>query len=69
MSAWKVLFIFAFGCVCLVLAFATLVVPLALEPGTQRWLWFAGLLLSSICMGALFALYLNHADRSFKVGR
>jgi hypothetical protein len=69
MPVWKVLFILVLAGVCLALALATLVVPLALTDQEHRWLWFAGLLLASICMGTLFTLYLKHEDRRFKVGR
>jgi len=66
---WKVLFILVFACVCLGLALATIVVPLALTEEEHRWLWFAGLLGGSICMGTLFAIYLKNEDRHFKIGR
>ncbi len=69
MSVWKVLFILLFGCTCLGLVLATIVVPLALDAEHYRWLWFGGLLLASICTGALFAFYLQREDRTFKVGR
>lgn len=64
MPVWKVLFILVFGCICLALALGTIVVPLALDAEEHRWLWFGGLLLASICMGALFALYLVREDRT-----
>jgi len=66
MPAWKVLFIFVFASVCFALALGTIVVPLALDTEDHPWLWFAGLLLGSICMGTLFALYLQREDRKLK---
>jgi hypothetical protein len=35
----------------------------------NRWLWLAGLLLATVCMGTLFTLFLQKADRTFKGGR
>ncbi len=69
MSSWKVLFIGLFACTCFGLVFATLVVPLALTAEDHWLLWFIGLLLASICMSTLFALFLRYADRSLNVGR
>ncbi len=69
MPAWKVLFIGMFACTCLGLVLATLVVPLALTAADHRWLWFIGLLLASMGMSTLFALFLKRADRSLNVGR
>jgi hypothetical protein len=69
MPAWKVLFILVFACVCLALVIATLVVPLALDGESYRWLWFSVLFLATICMATLFALYLKREDRTFKLGR
>ena len=65
MPAWKVLFVMAFGCVCLALVLGTLLVPLVLTPEENKWLWFGGLLLGSICAVTLFTLFLRSADRSF----
>jgi len=64
MSAWKVLFIMAFGCVCLALALATVVVPMTVVESWDRWLWLAGLLFATVCMGTLFTLFLQSADRA-----
>jgi hypothetical protein len=61
MSNWKVMFIATFGFVCLGLA--TVAVPLAVDE--RKWLWFAGLLFATLCMGALFAVFLNRADHTF----
>jgi hypothetical protein len=63
MPVWKVLFIMVFGCTCLALVLATIIVPLALTAEDHRWLWFSGLLLASICMGTLFRIFLNWEDR------
>ena len=69
MAAWKVLFIAVFGVLCLVLVMGTIVVPLALTAEENRWLWFAGFLVSSIVMTTLFTLFLRNADRTYRVGR
>ena len=69
MPDWKVLFIVVFGGVCFALMFATIIVPLSLTPEDHRWLWSVGLLLSSICMGTLFWLFLKREDRISKVRR
>lgn len=61
MPAWKVLFIGVFACVCLALALATLLVPMAQEGG-QKWAWLGGLLVATICAGALFTVFLRHAS-------
>ena len=65
MPAWKVLFIAMLGLICLALALATLVVPLTLVEESSRWFWFAGLLVTTVLMCAIFRLYMNSADRSF----
>jgi hypothetical protein len=65
MSAWKVLFILVFGLVCLGLTLATLIVPWSVVESGYRWLWFGGLLFATVCMGTLFTLYLQSADRAF----
>jgi hypothetical protein len=64
MSAWKAAFIVAFGFVCLALALATILVPMAVDE--YRGLWLAGLLFATVCVGTLFAIFLNRADRTFK---
>jgi hypothetical protein len=63
MRAWKVLFIVAFGCVCLVLALATVIVPMTVVESEYRWLSLAGLLVATVGMGTLFKLFLRRADR------
>jgi hypothetical protein len=65
MPIWKVLFIVAFGVVCMALALATVIVPMTLVQDNFRWLWLAGLLLATGGMGTLFRLFLNSADRAF----
>ena len=40
-----------------------------LDADEHRWLWFTGLLLGSICMSTLFALFLKREDRNLKVIR
>ena len=67
MPAWKVLFIVTFACVCLALAFATLVVPMTQTADQHRWLWLAGLLGATVGMSTLFALFLRSTDRAFKL--
>ena len=63
MPPWKVLLVLVFGGSCLALAVATVCVPLALEDGQYRWVWFGGLLVATACMGILFKLFLERADR------
>ena len=65
MPAWKVLFIAMLGLICFALALATLIVPLTLAEESSRWFWFAGLLVTTVLMCAIFRLYMNSADRSF----
>jgi hypothetical protein len=64
MPAWKVLFVTAFGLVCLGLALATIIVPLSLIETWHRWLWLVGLLFATVCMGTLFTLFLKISDRT-----
>jgi hypothetical protein len=68
MSVWKVLFVAAFGCFCLALAGATVVVPTTTAAAGNKWAWGAGLLAATIAMGTLFTLYLRWSDRSFSLG-
>ncbi len=65
MPAWKVLFIMAFGLVCMGLALATVIVPLSMVESGYRWLWLAGLLVATVCSGTLLKLFLESADRAF----
>jgi hypothetical protein len=64
MPAWKVLFIVAFGGVCLALTLATIIVPMTVVTSGYRWVWLAGLLFATVCMGTLFTLFLKSADRA-----
>jgi hypothetical protein len=64
MAAWKVLFILAFGCVCLGLALATVIVPFSIVESGYRWPWLAGLLFGTVCSVTLFKLFLHSADRA-----
>lgn len=66
MSAWKVLFIVAFGCVCLAFALATIIVPMTVVESGYRWAWLAGLVFATVCMGTLFAIFLHKADRALR---
>src|SRR6476469_6185710 len=65
MATWKTLVVIAFGVVCLALALATLVVPMTMLAGTERSLWLAGLLVATVVVGSLFALFLNIADSTY----
>jgi len=69
MPFWKVLFIALLGLICMALALATLVVPMTIVEDSSRWLWLAGLLVSTILMGTMFRLYMNSADRAFLKSR
>ncbi len=64
MPVWKVLFILVFGCVCLTLGLATIIVPMTMVESGYRWLWLAGLLFATVCIGMLFRLFLQSADRA-----
>jgi hypothetical protein len=64
MPAWKVLFIMAFACVCLGLALSTVIVPFSIAEPEHKWLWFASLLIGTVCSGTLFTLFLQRADRA-----
>jgi predicted ABC-class ATPase len=67
MAAWKVLFIMVLGFACLALALATVVVPLTTSFGETRWLWFAGLLVTTLVMSTLLMLFLKSSDRALKM--
>lgn len=62
MPVWKVMFIAVLACLCLGLAFATLVVPVTMTTGGDRWAWFAGLLAATAMMIGLFTLFLRRAS-------
>lgn len=66
MPFWKVLFIAIFGLLCMGLALSTVVVPFSLYEGTDRWVWFGGLLFGTIFMSTLFTLFLRREDRKFR---
>jgi hypothetical protein len=44
------------------LALATLVVPMTLTAGGDRWLWLAGLLAATVCMSTLLILFLRRSS-------
>jgi hypothetical protein len=62
MPVWKILFTVVMASACLALAFATVIVPMTLTTGGGRWLWLAGLLAGTACLGGLFALFLRRAS-------
>ncbi|MBX9622902.1 MAG: hypothetical protein K2X82_03725 [Gemmataceae bacterium] len=66
MPAWKVLLIVAFACICMALATATVLVPMA-HDGGQRWAWLGGLLAATLVSGGLFVLLLRSASRAMDV--
>jgi hypothetical protein len=63
MAAWKVMLVGFLAFLTLGLAFASLIVPLALTDDDGRWIWFAGLLGGCIVIGTLFILFLRAEDR------
>jgi hypothetical protein len=65
MPHWKVVFIMAFGILCLGLAFGAFLAPLALTNEEHRWEWCAGLAVVGLIMATLFTLFLKSADRAF----
>jgi len=68
MAVSKVLLIMLLGAICLGLALGTIVIPFSMAEGTDRWLWFGGLLVGTLVMGTLFTLFLVREDRKFTVG-
>jgi hypothetical protein len=62
MPVWKVLFIGLLFCACLGLAFATIIVPMTMTTGGERWAWLAGLLVATVFMAALFTMFLRRAS-------
>ena len=69
MPAWKVFFIALLALVCLGLAFATLIVPMTLTAGAERWAWLAGLICATIVMGSLLTLFMRRASVLMAVPR
>jgi antibiotic biosynthesis monooxygenase (ABM) superfamily enzyme len=67
MPVWKVLLVVLMGAICLALGLGTVVVPFSMTVGTDRWIWFGGLLAGTLVMGTLFTLFLVHEDRKFTV--
>jgi len=65
MAVWKVLFVLTFALVCFVSALATIIVPMTMVESGYRWVWLAGLLFATLCLGTLFAVFLRSADRAF----
>jgi hypothetical protein len=62
MPIWKVFFIILLFFASLGLAFATLIVPMTIAAGNDRWLWLSGLLAGTIFVGTLFTLFLRRAS-------
>ena len=62
MATWKVLFIALLALICFGLALATLIVPMTLTAGPERWMWLGGLLLATVVMITLFSLFLRRAS-------
>ena len=62
MTPWKVLFIGLLAIACFGLAFATLIVPLTMTTGGDRWAWLAGLLAATVILSMLFGLFLRRAS-------
>jgi hypothetical protein len=61
MPVWKVLFIVVLFCACLALGSATLVYPMTMSAGENKWLWLVGLFVATVLMGTLFTLFLKKA--------
>ena len=66
MPIWKVLVVLVLACTCLGLAFATLIVPMTITTGGDRWLWLGGLLVATGIVGTLFALFLRRASAAMR---
>jgi uncharacterized membrane protein YozB (DUF420 family) len=66
MPAWKVLIVAVLACACLGLAFATLIVPMTMTTGGDRWLWFGGLFVATAFLGMLFVLFLRRASAAMR---
>jgi hypothetical protein len=63
MPVWKVLLVGVFVIACMAVATAAVIVPFSYG-GNQRWLWLGGLVLATLFVGTLFALFLRHAGSS-----
>jgi hypothetical protein len=66
MPVWKVLVVVVLACACLALAFATLIVPMTISTGGDRWLWLGGLLLATALLGTLLTLFLRRASAAMR---
>ena len=62
MPAWKGLFIALLASIFLGLAFATLIVPMTMTTGGDRWAWLGGLLAATAVTGTLLILFLRRAS-------
>jgi hypothetical protein len=65
MAIWKILLIVLLGIICLASGLATIIVPMTLIEDGTRWLWLAGLLVTTVGMVTLLRIFLNSADRAF----
>ena len=66
MPLWKILTIGLFALASIGLVMATIVVPLSLR-GAERWGWLGGLVVTTACVGTLFAMFLRYAERNMDV--
>ncbi|QJW94474.1 hypothetical protein [Frigoriglobus tundricola] len=66
MPVWKTLLICVLACACMALALSTVLVTISHE-GRDRWMWAGGLLTATVCVVALFTLFLRHASDAMNV--
>ncbi len=64
MATWKVLVTVLLALLSFSLAMGTLITLIS-GGMDYRWLWFAGLLVGTLGMGTLLALFLRAADRTY----
>jgi len=66
MAVWKILIIGVLSCTSLVLAMATIAIPISQE-GSERWIWLACLLSATVGVGTLLAFFLRYAGASLEL--
>jgi hypothetical protein len=66
MPTWKVLFIAVLFCICLALAFATVIYPTTKEGGVHPWFWGSVLLGATGIMAGMFVLVLRRASAAMR---